>query len=112
MTQNVIEWIIGQLNHGCAVALASVITATGSVPGKPGAKMAINSMGEQFGTIGGAGLELQVTNKLIQMLDKKTNDEYGEIVTYQLYKGPEGFQTVPLDSLCGGKVTLSMEVIQ
>ena len=112
MSQNVLEWIVGQLNHGCTVALASVVTATGSVPGKPGARMAINSRNEQFGTIGGAGLELQVTNKLIQMLDKKTEHENGEIVTYQLYKGPEGFQTVPLDSLCGGKVTLSMEVIQ
>jgi len=110
MSQNVLEWTVSQLDHGCAVALASVVTASGSVPGKPGAKMAINSMGEQFGTIGGAGLELQVTEKLVKMLNEE-DEENGEVITYQLYKGSKGYETVPLDSLCGGKVTLSVEVI-
>ena len=111
MSQNVLEWTISQLDHGCTVALASVVNATGSVPGKPGAKMAINSTGKQFGTIGGAGLELQVTEKLLKMLNENYN-ENGEIITYHLNKGSNGYETVPLDSLCGGKVTISMEVIQ
>ena len=41
MTQRVLEWTTARLREGEAVALASVITAQGSVPGKPGAHMAV-----------------------------------------------------------------------
>ena len=35
MTQRVLEWTTARLREGEAVALASVITAQGSVPGNP-----------------------------------------------------------------------------
>ena len=40
--------------------MASVIEASGSVPGKPGARMAVTEDGARFGTVGGAGLEMKV----------------------------------------------------
>ena len=81
MTQRVLEWTTARLREGEAVALASVITAQGSVPGKPGAHMAVTES-EVYGTVGGAGLEMKVMNHLREILD--TGE--GRIETYQLQK--------------------------
>ena len=107
MTQRVLEWTTARLREGEAVALASVITAQGSVPGKPGAHMAVTES-EVYGTVGGAGLELKVMNHLREILE--TNE--GRIETYQLQKEARGSAGTPLNSLCGGILTVSMEVIQ
>ena len=107
MTQRVLEWVTARLREGEPVALASVITAQGSVPGKPGAHMAVTDS-EVYGTVGGAGLELKVMNHLREILE--TNE--GRIETYQLQKEASGSAGTPLNSLCGGILTVSMEVIQ
>ncbi|MCH2638235.1 MAG: XdhC/CoxI family protein, partial [Candidatus Thalassarchaeum sp.] len=107
MTQRVLEWVTARLREGEPVALASVITAQGSVPGKPGAHMAVTGS-EVYGTVGGAGLELKVMNHLREILE--TNE--GRIETYQLQKEARGGAGTPLNSLCGGILTVSMEVIQ
>jgi xanthine dehydrogenase accessory factor len=107
MTQRVLEWTTARLREGEAVALASVITAQGSVPGKPGAHMAVTES-EVYGTVGGAGLEMKVMNHLRDILD--TGE--GRIETYQLQKEASGSAGTPLNSLCGGVLTVSMEVIQ
>ena len=107
MTQRVLEWATARLREGEPVALASVITAQGSVPGKPGAHMAVTES-EVYGTVGGAGLELKVMNHLREILE--TNE--GRIETYQLQKEAGSGTGTPLNSLCGGILTVSMEVIQ
>ncbi len=107
MTQRVLEWATARLREGEPVALASVITAQGSVPGKPGAHMAVTES-EVYGTVGGAGLELKVMNHLREILE--TNE--GRIETYQLQKEASSSAGTPLNSLCGGILTVSMEVIQ
>ena len=43
------------------MAIASVVQARGSVPGKPGARLAISSSGVKFGTVGGAGATSSIT---------------------------------------------------
>ena len=107
MTQRVLEWVTARLREGEPVALASVITAQGSVPGKPGAHMAVTES-EVFGTVGGAGLELKVMNHLREILESKQ----GRIETYQLQKEATGKAGTPLNSLCGGTLTVAMEVIE
>ena len=107
MTQRVLEWVTARLRDGEAVAMASVITAQGSVPGKPGAHMAVTES-EVYGTVGGAGLEMKVMNHLREIL---INGE-GRIETYQLQKEASGKAGTPLNSLCGGILTVAMEVIQ
>ena len=89
--------------------MATVINATGSVPGKPGARIATTEKGDTFGTIGGAGLEFKVLQKLSKLLENE--DSGGIIETFALNKGAKGYEIVALDSLCGGKVTISMEVV-
>jgi xanthine dehydrogenase accessory factor len=107
MTQRVLEWVTARLREGEAVAMASVITAQGSVPGKPGAHMAVTDS-EVYGTVGGAGLEMKVMNHLREIL--VTGE--GKIETYQLQKEATGKAGTPLNSLCGGVLTVAMEVIQ
>lgn len=114
MTVAVLNWAIERVEAGERVAIASVIKASGSVPGKPGARLAISSSGEKFGTIGGAGLELTVENKLQEILFRGLSDlrkKGGEIETFLLNKDGKGKEASALDSLCGGKVTVAMEVI-
>jgi len=96
------------------VAMASVIEASGSVPGKPGARLALTPSGARFGTIGGAGLELKVEDALRGMLNggsQQVREKGGRVETFVLYKDAKGEEATPLDSLCGGRVTVSMEVM-
>jgi len=107
MTQRVLEWVTARLREGEVVALASVISAQGSVPGKPGAHMAVTAS-EVYGTVGGAGLEMKVMNHLREILETKQ----GRIETYQLQKEARGNAGTPLNSLCGGILTVAMEAIE
>ncbi len=94
--------------------MASVINASGSVPGKPGARLALTPSGARFGTIGGAGLELKVENALKGMLNggrQQVREKGGRVETFVLYKDAKGEEVIPLDSLCGGRVTVAMEVM-
>ncbi len=121
MTQRVLEWATQRLRCGESVALASVISAQGSVPGKPGAHLAISDSGESSGTVGGAGLEMKVIAHLNEMLQESAAGELsgGRVETYQLRHeallktaAGESEGATPLDSLCGGVVTVSMEVLE
>jgi len=110
----VLSWALERLRAGERVAIASVIEAQGSVPGKPGARLAISSSGSRFGTVGGAGLELRVGQKLEDMLaseDVSHRKRGGSVEVFLLHKDGKGKEVTALDSLCGGRVTVSMEVI-
>ncbi len=110
MSQRVLDWIGRRLSAGFRVASATVLSAKGSVPGKPGAKLALTDADDRYGTIGGAGLEMKVIERLVEILDSDISG--GEVITYGLNKGAKGYQVTPLDSLCGGQVTLSLEVVE
>jgi xanthine dehydrogenase accessory factor len=107
MTHRIIEWVNHQLSQGEPVATATVLHVSGSVPGKVGARIALTSTKIE-GTVGGAGLEYKVIKRLKQMLSSGIG---GEVITYGLNKGAKGHEVVALDSLCGGRATLSLEVI-
>jgi len=110
----VLTWVLERLERGESVAMASVIEASGSVPGKPGARLALTPSGARFGTIGGAGLELKVEDALRGMLNggsQQVREKGGRVETFVLYKDAKGEEATPLDSLCGGRVTVAMEVM-
>jgi len=114
MTRAVLTWVLERLERGESVAMASVIKASGSVPGKPGARLALTLSGARFGTIGGAGLELKVENALKEMLNggrQEVREKGGKVETFVLYKDAKGEEATSLDSLCGGRVTVAMEVM-
>ena len=111
MTAAVLAWVLTQLERGHRVVLASVVDTSGSVPGKTGARLAMRSMDQQWiGTVGGAGLEMMVLKESLSMLETHRLAA-GKVLTYGLNKGAKGYEVTPLDSLCGGRVTLSLEVL-
>ncbi len=114
MTVAVLNWAIKRVEAGERVAIASVVQASGSVPGKPGARLAISSSGEKFGTIGGAGLELRVEKELQEILLRDLSDlrkKGGKVESFLLNRDGKGKEASALDSLCGGQVKVAMEVI-
>ena len=114
MTVSVLNWAIKRVEAGERVAIASVVQASGSVPGKPGARLAISSSGEKFGTIGGAGLELTVEKELQEILLRDLSDlrkKGGKVESFLLNRDGKGKEVSALDSLCGGQVKVAMEVI-
>jgi xanthine dehydrogenase accessory factor len=61
------------------------------------------------GTVGGAGLEHKILNRCKELLDQPKATS--EIHTFGLNKGAKGYEVQPLDSLCGGQVTISLELM-
>ena len=115
VTKAVLTWVLDMLERGQSVAMSSVIEASGSGPGKPGARMAVTEGGARFGTVGGAGLEMKIENALRGMLNggrAEVRQKGGKVETFVLYKDAKEQEATPLDSLCGGRVTVSMEVME
>ena len=109
MTARVLQWSLQQLTLNRKVAIASVVDTSGSVPGKAGARLALTDS-EIVGTVGGAGLEMKVISRLRELISQASKP-CGEVVTYGLNKGAKGYEVQPLDSLCGGRVTVALEVL-
>ena len=109
MTSRVLKWALEKAELNQKVGIASVVSTAGSVPGKVGAKLALTKS-EVFGTVGGAGLELKVIARLKEMLEL-AKKPIGEVLTYGLNKSAKGYEVKPLDSLCGGRVTVALEVL-
>ena len=109
MTARTLQWSLGQLSLNRKVAIATVVSTAGSVPGKMGARLALTAS-EVEGTVGGAGLEMKVISRLKELLQEATKP-CGEVITYGLNKGAKGYEVQPLDSLCGGRVTVALEVL-
>lgn len=110
MTSATLAWVLAGLARGERVALASVVEASGSVPGKPGARMAVTNRGKRHGTVGGAGLEMKIENHLNQML--VNGSSASRVETYILHRDAKGKEATALNSLCGGRVTVSLEVLE
>jgi xanthine dehydrogenase accessory factor len=90
--------------RGVPCALATVVTATGSVPGKVGATMLVTVDGTSKGTVGGAGLEERVKALCREAIQRGS----GGVHSFDLANWkPRG-----LDSVCGGTVTISIHVVQ
>ncbi len=109
MTSATLAWVLERLAKGERVALASVVEAKGSVPGKPGARLAMSNIGGRHGTVGGAGLELKVEKHLKKMLENGSSAS--RIENYVLHRDAKGKEATALDSLCGGQVSVSLEVL-
>lgn len=111
MTAHVLGWVLSELSLNRKVVLATVLHTSGSVPGKTGARLAMSSADEAWiGTVGGAGLEHRVLQRCRQLLADRTQP-YAEVLNYGLNKGAKGYEVTPLDSLCGGRVSIAVEVM-
>jgi xanthine dehydrogenase accessory factor len=82
---------------------ATVVKATGSVPGKVGATMVLRPDGTFLGTIGGAGLEEKVKELAKSALAARKSD----LFHFDLQAWKQG----GLPSLCGGSVEIAIEYV-
>jgi len=90
------------LEAGEPVALATVASARGSTPRKPGAKMLVRLDGSAIGTIGGGCGEAEVWQKAMEVLESGRP----EVVQVDL--------TTPIDGddkICGGIMDVFVERI-
>jgi xanthine dehydrogenase accessory factor len=111
MTARVLEWVLHEQRSGHRTVMATVLNTSGSVPGKTGARLALSARSEEWvGTVGGAGLEKTVLQRCRTLLSE-TVSPAAEVHTYGLNKGAKGYEVTPLDSLCGGRVTVALEVM-
>ena len=84
------------------VVLATVISSRGSAPRKAGAKMLIKNDGTFIGTVGGGGVEQQVQEKAIEVM----NSGEPQIVHFDLSgRGEEAAM------ICGGQMDVFLEPI-
>ncbi|HDR90616.1 MAG TPA: hypothetical protein ENN75_00050 [candidate division Zixibacteria bacterium] len=79
-----------------------VVSAEGSTPARPGAKMAVLADGSAFGTVGGGILETTAIEEALRIFE---SNEAG-LVEYEM--GKDG----PLGAECGGKATIYFEPIR
>ena len=82
---------------------ATVVRATGSVPGKQGASMIVRADGSFLGTVGGAALEERVKD----LARRAFAERAGDLHHFDLQAWKEG----GLPSLCGGSVDIALEYV-
>ena len=103
MSETILRKALELLDQGKTVAMATVVDAKGSVPGKQGAKMIVLADGTFFGTVGGAGLEENIKEACREGLRTGT----GGLHHFEL----QSYKEDGLDSLCGGSVDIVVEVL-
>jgi len=82
---------------------ATVVRATGSVPGKVGASMLVEENGRCVGTVGGAALEERVK----ELARATFESRIGDLHHFDLQSWKSG----GLPSLCGGSVEIALEYV-
>ena len=102
--------LIQLLDQGRPFARALILSHQGSTPRTPGSAMLVTQDGEIFGTIGGGKLEGMAIEACRELIPTGKS----RIQTFDLGLAP-GQNSAPLaqdlDMICGGSLTLFMEVI-
>jgi xanthine dehydrogenase accessory factor len=104
MNPGILSQIVALERRGVRLAVATVVEAVGSVPGKLGARLLLATTGEIAGTVGGAGLEEKVKGLLENVLQGR---ERPGLHRFELARQKPG----ALDSICGGSVTIFIELM-
>lgn len=92
-------------SEGMAAALATVVAATGSTPGRPLFKMLVYSNGEILGTVGGGSFEKKVISEALGVIKNKTPLMFD-------FKFSQQDETSTNDQpICGGENTVFIEPI-
>ena len=88
--------------------LATVVSSTGSSPGKEGFKLLLDANHKTFGTVGGGAIELEVISQAKDFLVKGS----GGLISYLLSKNAKQKDAkeklVPM--MCGGRLQVFFEV--
>jgi len=88
--------------------IATVISSEGSVPGKPGFKMLIESESTTIGTVGGGAIEKQIITESLSLLQSGSNILREYLLSDNAIQENVTETVVPM--MCSGKVTVFYEV--
>ena len=100
MQDEIYREILGAVERGEPVVLATVARTRGSTPRKTGAKMVVRSDGTFFGTIGGGCGEAEVWQAAMDVIVSGKP----RLVLVDLTESPEGE-----DKICGGIMEVFVE---
>ncbi len=101
MNPEIIRRMAELLDRRIPFAVATVVDARGSVPGKLGARMIVFADGSQEGTVGGAGLEQKIKTLALEAIRTQHSGTH----RFELARQKPG----GLDSVCGGGVEVFVE---
>jgi xanthine dehydrogenase accessory factor len=101
MNPEILRRVVELLDRRTPFAVATVVGARGSVPGKIGARMIVLPDGTQHGTVGGAGLEEKVKALALEAIAHRRSGTH----RFELTRRKPG----GLDSVCGGGVEVFVE---
>ncbi len=90
--------------QGVRFAVATVVEAVGSVPGKRGARLILTADGREIGTVGGAGLEENVKKLMHAAL---AGGGGAGLHHFDLARQKTG----GLDAVCGGSASIFIEIM-
>ena len=95
------------LEKGTSLALCTVIEKKGSGPRDVGAKMIVRGDGSTYGTIGGGNVERALIDECLKAIKEHKSRK----VTFNLSKSQKD-GTVETGMICGGKLTMLIDVIE
>ena len=101
--ERIFSSILNRLEAGEAAVLCRVVSASGSAPRGPGARMAVFAGGRALGTVGGGAAELRTT---VEALRSLRQGRRGFCVSYSL-GGGEG----EIGMICGGEMTVLLQLL-
>jgi xanthine dehydrogenase accessory factor len=90
--------------------VATIIKSSGSVPGKPGFKIVVDSNGNHFGTVGGGAIEKQIITDCLEII-KSGNPEIKDYLLSDkttASKSKTGPKVVPMK--CRGRISVFFEI--
>lgn len=95
--------LLKRLEREDTVAMVTVMETNGSVPGKVGFKMLVDSSGAALGTVGGGLIEATVTQDAVAAIREKKS----RICNYKLDRDKAG----GIGMVCGGEASVFIDVI-
>ena len=104
----VLKAIAKFLEEGKRAALCTVIEKKGSGPRDVGAKMAVSEDGEIVGTIGGGDLERFLVGEALKAMKEGKPKK----VVFSLGGKGEGEEIIKTGSICGGEITVFIDVME
>lgn len=96
------------LRQGKKVALCTIVEKKGSGPRDIGGKMIISEDGETAGTIGGGNLERALINESLKALKEGKSKK----VVFSLHRDEQKAEAVETDLICGGELTIFLDIIE
>jgi xanthine dehydrogenase accessory factor len=104
MSEKVFQKINELIERGETFAVATIVRTGGSTPRGPGAKMVVLKDGSTFGSVGGDCAERGVVAEALEALE----EEEPRVVSMSLEEEEKG----GVGMRCGGKIEVSIEVVQ